>query len=437
MSSFNRVSVPMVMNHNGTAVKDNTNEQKLRRLVLANMLFQDQFYVDGKTSADLIKALVPTVPTKFVEHLAITARSTYKLRHVPLLLLRELARTGQLRAEVLYAVIQRADEMGDFLSLYWSEGKTPISNQVKKGLALAFGKFNEYSLAKYDRNTAAIKIRDIMFLTHVKPQNEAQEALFKRVANKELATPDTWETELSGGADKAETFTRLMSEKKLGALAFLRNLRNMVNAGVPNATITAYGATVDTSKVLPFRYVAAAQIVPQFEPMLEAMMLRSLESHEKMPGKTLLLVDNSGSMYGAKVSAKSDLERFDAAASLAMLCREVCEDVVIYSFSDTHAVVPPRRGFALRDAIKSAVPVRGTYMGNAIKAALADNPDATRIMVFTDDESADPVPSSLGGVKAYMINVASYKNSVDHGAWTTVTGFSESVIDYVMELEKA
>ncbi|WP_390174307.1 TROVE domain-containing protein, partial [Staphylococcus pseudintermedius] len=84
-----------------------------------------------------------------------------------------------------------------------------------------------------------------------------QEALFKRVANQELETPDTWETQLSAVADAKETFTRLMAEKKLGALAFLRNLRNMVQAGVTEDEVRAYGSTVDASKVLPFRYIAA------------------------------------------------------------------------------------------------------------------------------------------------------------------------------------
>ena len=212
-----------------------------------------------------------------------------------------------------------------------------------------------------------------MFLTHVKPTSSEQEALFKRIAAQEMKTPDTWETELSAGADKGLTFMRLMAEKKLGALAFLRNLRNMVQSGVPELMIREYASSLDVSKVLPFRYLAAARIVPQFEDMLEAMMFKSLEGAEKLPGKTVLLVDISGSMFGTKVSAKSDLDRFDAACALAVLCREICEEVEIYSFASNGPVrVAPRRGFALIEAIRSSQRPGGTNIGKAVSSVNAN-----------------------------------------------------------------
>ncbi len=80
-------------------------------------------------------------------------------------------------------------------------------------------------MAKNDKNSAAIRIRDVMFMVHPKPISEAEHELFRRIANDELTTPDTWETNLSAGKAKAETFGRLMNENKLGDLAFLRNPR--------------------------------------------------------------------------------------------------------------------------------------------------------------------------------------------------------------------
>lgn len=427
-------------------------QQKLSRLVLASMLWEKQFYLDGTDHATIVKQLVDKCDPKFVQALAIKARTQYKLRHVPLLLCRELARIGKLEAATLSAVIQRADEMGEFLAIYWADQGTkmslkcpggtahiptgknaPLSNQVKKGLAAAFGNFNEYQLAKFDKASASVSIRDVMFLCHPKPVSASQEALFKRVANKAMVTPDTWETELSAGADKGATFTRLMQERKLGALAFLRNLRNMVQAGVDEGVIRNYANTVNVDKVLPFRYIAAARIVPQFEDMLEAMMFRSLKDATKLKGKTLLLVDISGSMFGAKVSAKSDLDRFDAAAALAMLCMETCEHIEVHSFTTKTQIVAPRRGFALVDAIKSSMPSGGTAIGNAVH--MANNRGYDRIIVITDEQSQDTVGVPLTD-KAYMLNVASYENGVSHSAWTTITGFSESVIDYIKETEQ-
>lgn len=427
-----RVSVYSAQNAAGTAVKAISPLKQLSRLVLANMLFQDNFYVDGKTTADAVKQLVPKVDPKSVQQLAIAARSNYNLRHMPLFLGRELARNGNLPADVLATLIQRADEMGDFLSLYWSEGKTPISNQVKKGLAKAFGKFNEYQLAKYDRNSAAIRIRDVMFLTHVKPKNEAEAILYKKVADQTLETPNTWETRLSGGEDKAVVFQDLMATKQLGALAFLRNLRNMVEAGISESTIREYSTKVNAERVLPFRYIAAARIVPRFEDMLEAMLLRSLESHKKLSGKTKLYVDVSSSMYDPKVSAKSDITRQDASLALAMLCREICDDIEIYSFSGKALRIAPRRGFALADAIKNSQGCSGTDLARSL--AQTESP-ADRIIVITDEQSYTSTKAPFGGAKGYVINVGGYQNGINHAAWTTVTGFSEAVIDYIQALE--
>lgn len=440
MSSTNRLSPlgqllreKLDRNHAGAPVATVSPEVKLERMVLAAMLWEKQFYMDGVAHADMTKDLVAKVDAAKVATLAVKARDKFKLRHVPLLLTRELARIGKLKASTLEAVVQRPDEMGEFLSLYWAEKKQPLSNQVKKGLANSFAKFNEYQLAKWNKGSASVSLRDVMFLCHPKPANPEQEALFERVAKQELVTPDTWETQLSAGADKSETFARLMAENKLGALAFLRNLRNMLNSGVPEPTIRAYGAKVNIDRVLPFRYVAAARIVPQLEDMLEAMMLRSLSTLEKLPGKTVLLVDVSGSMFGSKISEKSDLDRFDAAAALAMLCKEVCEQVEIYTFSNDLCRVAPRSGFALKQALSESQHHSGTNLGSSLRKITAAH---DRIIVFTDEQSQDTVmaPKCNNG---YIVNVAAYENGVNHSAWTVISGFSEAVIDYIRASEKA
>lgn len=458
MSATNYRVRSYTTNSVGTPVPSIAAEKQLQRAVMACMLWEDTFYVDGKTHAELIRELVPQVNPAKVAELAIVARHNYKLRHVPLLLCRELARIGKLNAATLNEVVQRADEMGEFLSMYWKEGKTAISNQVKKGLAKAFCKFSEYQLAKYDRSSASVSIRDVMFLVHAKPANASQEALFKRVADKALVTPDTWETQLSAGANKHDTFSRLMAEKKLGALAFLRNLRNMVQAGVSEGAIRAYGSTVDVSKVLPFRYIAAAGIVPQFEDMLEAMMLRSLSSAEKLPGRTILVVDTSVSMHQA-VSAKSDINCLDAAGALAILAREVCEEVVIYATAGSdsegkHAtmLIPPRRGFALSEYISSRevqakIGGGGIFFTQAMDyiAEKEAGNKVDRVIVFTDEQDTSAYGRAFDPSKAkrlgkpgqnYIANVGSNKNGVNSNEWLTITGFSESMVDYIRESEK-
>jgi hypothetical protein len=434
MSSINRaVNRFQAANSVGTPVPMISAERQLKRITLAAMLWENQFYLDGKSHAELVRDLVAKVQPEKVADLAEAARSKFKLRHIPLLLARELARNGKLQAQTLTSIIQRPDEMSEFLSIYWKDGKTAVSNQVKKGLAACFTKFNEYQLAKWNKNSAAIKLRDVMFLSHPKPQTAAQTELFKRIASDTLETPDTWETQLSAGADKCDTFTRLMTEKKLGALAFLRNLRNMTQSGVSETLIRNYGAEVDVSRVLPFRFIAAARIVPQYEDMLENMMFRALADVPKLPGKTTLVIDVSGSMFGTNISAKSDLDRFDAAAALAVLCREICEQVEIYSFSYDAVRVAPRRGFALVEAISKSQAHAGTSLGKSMQT-IDNQTSYDRVIVFTDEQSYDRPQKPRG--KGYLVNVASYENGVNHSAWNEINGFSEAIVDYIQAFER-
>jgi hypothetical protein len=159
-------------------------------------------------------------------------------------------------------------------------------------------------------------------------------------------------------------------------------------------------------------------------------MLRCLSSVEKLPGKTAIVVDNSGSMNGPKVSKRSEIDRSDAACALAILLREICEDVVVIGFGEDAAVMPPRHGFALVEAIKKG-PGGGTRTDNAL--ALAEKEGYDRIVVVTDEQSHEAVraPKGLG----YFINVATYKNGVGYGKWVHVDGWSESIIDYIRSYE--
>jgi 60 kDa SS-A/Ro ribonucleoprotein len=406
-------------------------EQALRRSVLACMLWEDEFYEEGVQIADRIRELVPRVAATRVAALAIEAREAMKLRHVPLLLVREMARYASHRglvAQTLAQIIQRADELSEFLAIYWAEGRTPLSGQVKKGLAAAFTKFDEYALAKYDR-AGVVRLRDVLFLCHARPNDADQAGVWRRLIEGNLFPPDTWEVALSGGGDKRAHWERLLAERKLGGLALLRNLRNMKDAGVKEDVVIHALSAMKTERVLPFRFLAAARYAPQWEEPIEQAMYKAIAGREKLAGRTVLLVDISGSM-DAPLARRSEMLRLDAACGLAVLLREVCDAVEVYSFSDKLVQVPSRRGFALRDAIVSSQPHGGTKLGHAL-TSLRTAYD--RIIVITDEQSHDRVPAP--NARGYVINVASARNGVGYGAWTHIDGWSEAVVDYVRSLE--
>ena len=162
-------------------------------------------------------------------------------------------------------------------------------------------------------------------------------------------------------------------------------------------------------------------------------MLKCVTGQEKLSGKTIVLVDVSGSMTGS-LSQRSEMQRTDAAYGLAVLLREVGEKVAVFSFSDKLVEVPARRGFALRAAIDASQPHSSTMLGNAV-AELNQKHAYDRLIVITDEQAHDTVSAPRG--KGYVINVASYKNGVGYGKWTHIDGWSESVVEYIRELERA
>jgi len=269
--------------------------------------------------------------------------------------------------------------------------------------------------------------------------------LWKRLAENQLVTPDTWEVALSavGRGEKAgareaakrEVWERLLAERKLGGLALLRNLRNMHQAGVAENLVVAALDAMKTERVLPFRFLAAARVAPQWELQLESAMFRSIEGRAAtLAGHTVLLVDVSGSME-SPISSRSEMRRTDAAYGLAILLREIAEKVTIYTFSDHASLVAARRGMALRDALEASQPHSGTYLGAALKHVEGECKHGyDRMVVITDEQSHDHVGAPHGA--GYVINIASNQNGVGYGAWTHIDGWSEAVVEYIAELER-
>ena len=436
MVSLNRVlsGGTAVLTHEGAPAKRITPLQELQRSTMACLLWEDSFYESGVSIAERIAKLVHSLSGPEVAKVATDARTKFKLRHVPLLLARELARHPQKSertyvADLLATIIQRPDELTEFLAIYRKDKREPLSAQVKKGLAKAFPKFNAYNLAKYNRD-GAYKLRDVLFLTHAKPKDTEQAEVWKQLVDKTLASPDTWEVELSAGKDKKETFERLIRENKLGALALLRNLRNMEQAGCDEKLVSGALESMSVERVLPFRFITAARYAPKMEPVLEQAMFKGIEGVERLPGKTVLLVDVSGSMT-AMISGRTEISRIDAACGLAILLREIAEKCVVYTFSAGPKLVPARRGFALRDAIMGQF---GGFTNTETAKRQADAEGYDRLIILTDEQSHQAL-SNPRTDKGYVVNVAAYKNGVGYGKWNHVDGWSESVIEYIKALE--
>lgn len=418
--------------HEGAPAKNIDAVSQLERSVMACLLWEDTFYEDGKLIADRITDLCKQVPVDELARIAIQAKQDMRLRHVPLLLAYNLTLTKaglKLFGAVADKVILRADDLNEFMAIYWREKKHPIAKQVKKHLGEAFRKFDEYQLQKYNGGSKAIKLKDVMKLVRPKPADEAQAALWKRLIKDELATPDTWEVAISATKDKKAEWIRLLKEGKLGGLAMLRNVRNMVQAGVPSDEIAIGIQGINAGRLLPINFIASARHNVQFEPHLENKFFECFANKEQYTGKTILLIDVSGSM-DEQLAGRSEMRRLDVACSLAMIGREIFKDVRVFTFSSSLVEVPARRGFALRDAIVNSQPHGSTQLGQAVATIVAQHP-FDRLIVLTDEQSHDRVPE----VKGYMINVATNKHGVGYGSWLHIDGWSDKVLDYIVRFE--
>lgn len=430
MATLNRL--PRITTHEGAPAKRIDPLAQLERSVMSCLLWEDEFYEGGQTIAQRIADLVKQIPAADVARVAVQAKVDMRLRHVPLLLARAMLRTKDGRAAfggVAEKVFARADDIAEFLAIYWKDNKDePLAKQAKRHVGEAFRRFDEYQLAKYSGGQKAVKLRDAIRITRPKPKDAEQAELWRKLVKGELTAPDTWEVELSKGGDKKASWERLLREERLGGLAMLRNIRNMREAGVDDALIREGIVGLKAGKLLPINFITAARHNPAFEAELEAKFRDCFADKPKLAGSTVVLVDVSGSMDG-KLSGRSELTRMDVACSLAMIGREMFDHLRVFTFSNSLVEVPGRRGFALRDAITGSQPHGGTELGKAIRAL----PACERLVVITDEQSHDSVPDRKG----YLINVASAKNGVGYGNWLHIDGWSDKVLDYLARYEQS
>ena len=454
MSKFNKSTKGsnLTTNKSDHTAYNMTDKAKLVTMVLTTMFGEAKYY--GDNSSELIQ-LAETADMEFLSKLAIYTRREMNMRSVSHALTAVIAKHGKpYIKQTVAGVVVRADDMTEILSAYIVMYGKPIPNALKKALATALCKFDEYALAKYKGTSKGLSIRDILRLVHPKPTSKDQEILFGKVINNELQTPYTWESELSAKGNTKDVWENLIESNKVGYMALLRNLKNILNAQPRNIHKVfdklKNKEEVLKSKQLPFRFYSAYQRLAK-EPnasskvfdVLETAIEHSVGNIERIKGKTLIAIDVSGSMRQT-VSAKSDIQCSDIACLFASMANKICDDAIIVSFDTSlRKIALSTKGGIIQNAISIRVDGGGTDIALPLMYLLQEKIMVDRLILFSDNEvnSRTDVTQKYADKYRKKINSDFWVHAVDLQGYGTqqfigpktniVAGWSEKVLEFI------
>ena len=480
-----------ITNYEGAPAYKMSAALELYSAVVTTSLSKTYYEGDGSKRIERLRSLIKQNDPLFVAKLAVYAREKMYLRTVPLVLVVELAKVhngDDLISRLVSRVIKRADEITELLAYYQMANQRTdmkklnrLSKQLQRGLALAFNKFDEYQFAKYNRATE-VKLRDALFLVHPKAKDEAQQVLFNKIVNDGLQVPYTWETQLSAlgqqkfasDSEKASAFRakwqELVESQRLGYMALMRNLRNMLEADISTEHINQVAkrlsdpAQVARSKQLPFRFLAAyrelknvkSTRVSKLLNALEAAILASVQNLKGFEEDTDVLIacDTSGSMCHP-ISSKSSVQLYDVGLVLGMLLQSRCQSVMTGIFGNTWKIInlPQQQVLANASELRSRMGEVG-YATNGylvIKDLIKRKQKVDKVMIFTDCQlwnsnySGESISKYWNqykkiapSAKLYLFDLAGYGQSpleIKSNDVALIAGWSDKIFETLEALE--
>lgn len=443
-------------------------------LAVANFVTQQSAYEYGEARDGRFGALVRTLAVQDPEWTAGLLgwlRRDGSMRTASLVGAAEYVRArldagatgGPSNRQVVDSVLLRADEPGELLAYWTAAYGRNVPKPVKRGIADAVRRlYSGTSLLKYDTASRGYRFGDVLNLVHASPDPAKpwQGELFRHALDRrhdpetaevpagnrtllahralmELPVAErravvtaadgperlaaagmTWEALagwLQGPMDAAAWEAVIPS---MGAMALLRNLRNFDQAGVSDEVAARVAAkisdpeTVARARQFPFRYLAAYQHAPslRWAYPLERALGHSLAHVPALPGRTLVLVDRSGSMW-SPLSERSQLNRADAAAVFGTALALRAEDADLVQFGSTSKAVEYRRGESVLKVLERFEDLGGTYTAEAVRTHYAGH---DRVLIVTDEQATyayggDPTALVPDTVPVYTWNLAGYR----------------------------
>lgn len=472
---------------NGKAFKQSDKEELVFAIVTTFM--EDNYYESSNARLVRIKELIKKVDPVFVSKLAIVTRKEFNMRSAFHVLVGELAKLHKGDSLVQNTILQGYTRPDDLIEIVAYLGK-PIPNSVKKAISKILSNMNAYQLGKYQAKGKKVSMVDLFNLTHPKPNKENADTIKKFLAGN-LEAPETWEVRLSTEKDKAKVWKELLNTNKLGYMATLRNLRNMIKQADLDTLKLACRKISDKdevkkSKQLPFRFLSAWKAVDEAKAHKEIMFEKDLDVAEMikqaittainhsidniplLEGKTLILSDNSGSMRGdgggaSLISAMSKRTTADIANLFAVLYWSKADNTLVGSFGDTlrHPQLDRTKdvfeNFKIMNKDASLVG-GGTETGIFVmfEKLIANKEMVDRIIIFSDCQVGTECNWYDTGhrrgsdfnrlfqkyrainpdVKVYCVDLRGYGNRMIKDGIVLLAGWSDKIFDLMEAIEK-
>ena len=437
-------------------------------LTAVSSLNEDTFYESAKARRGRIAELIEVTSqdTEWTLGLVSWLRKEAGLRTIPSIIAAHAVKarldkgiSGSNRY-IISAALGRMDENAEILA-YWMEtfGRT-IPSAVKRGVADSFLRgLNQSSYLKWrgKASRGAVSLVDVINLTHPKPTTDEQAKLLKLIVDEAYGN----DTDTSGldviknrdeflsmstesqikrlssdtagllikqasltheviagaiGKIPAEVWENLIPH--MGYKALRMNLRRIHEAGVSDDTIDATTARLKDAEVIrksnpmPLEFLAAFRNSPlDFAPAIQRAANYSLENVPALKGRTLILVDGSGSM-GAPLSERGTLSREDAAKVFGAALAIRAESPTLVSFSDQSVEIAVRS----KDLLRVAESIKGPGYGTDTRRAVSKHFDGhDRVIVVTDEQDGgywgggDVFSAIPENVPTFTWNLAGYR----------------------------
>ena len=468
MSKFNESTkdINKTVNQSGHVAYKMEDKMKLVSQVLTSFFNEQKFY--GDNSNEIIETVLKVIKDDpaFISKLAVFARREFNMRSISHVLVTLLAHEPEGKPYVrqtVKGVSLRGDDVTEIMACYLNRYGKPIPNSLKKGINDVLQGFDEYTLAKYKGSNKSVKMRDLLCLCRPTPLNDKQSEMWHRCINNNLQIPYTWESELSVKGNTKEVWEELIDSGKVGYMALLRNLRNILSVE-PNNLDKVLNRLQDPiavkhSKQLPFRFLAAykeiysmPQATSKVLNALEKAVRISFENVPHLPGRSAIAIDTSGSM-GMRISENSTTRCSEIAQLLGLMATAICDDAITMEFDYELKVKKYTGTGEILSKAMEAYCGGGTDMGLPFEYLMENELKVDRIIIISDNEcnrglswSKRKTIQSLANEYKSKVNSSTWIHAIDIQGYGTqqfyggninlIAGWSEKVLNFILLVEQ-